>query len=198
VEPTVLVLLSDKRSGSTILQQELCKHPGVGHAVYSPHTYCETQHWLKAGSLLDMPRQCYYGHGVYPTYKNPAVARKYMVDFLQGNDIDLGESATNQQLVFDGWEQLCRKYACPVFFEKSPQHLAQWAALSLLLEWMESTQFKVRIIGLVRNPLSVLYSAYELFHSLPEERQYGWADIYRNLLAFQAMTPPEYFHLVRY
>ncbi|MBW2663789.1 MAG: sulfotransferase, partial [Deltaproteobacteria bacterium] len=83
-------------------------------------------------------------------------------------------------------------------FEKSPQYLAQWAALSLMLQWIENTDYQVKIIGLVRNPMSVLYSAYERFFTPPEKRQFGWAQIYRNLLSFKAMVGKDKFHLVRY
>jgi len=39
MNPTVVILLSDKRSGSTMFQEELCKHPDVRHVDYTPHTY---------------------------------------------------------------------------------------------------------------------------------------------------------------
>lgn len=198
MQPTVVLLLSDKRSGSTILQQELCKHAGVKQVDYSPHTYEETQHWLKGAALLDMPGRLYYGHKVYPTYKNKAVARTYLVDEIKSNLPDFNCDISDRDLVFQGWEALCRKYAQPVFFEKSPQHIAQWAALSLMLEWIKTTEFRVKVVGLVRNPLSVLYSAEELFLSNPEVRQFGWMDMYHNLIVFREMIPSDKFHLVRY
>ena len=61
---TVVILLSDKRSGSTMLQDELCKHSDIQHVAYSPPTYFETHHWLKAAVLLGMPAKTYYGHRV--------------------------------------------------------------------------------------------------------------------------------------
>ncbi len=198
VGKTVVLLLSDKRSGSTIVQNELSKHSLVQHVDYSPHTYFETQHWLKGASLLEMPEQTWYGHKVYGTYKSKTTARTYLVDELVGNQIDITDLDSDRKLVFEGWERLCQKYATPVFFEKSPQYLAQWACLSLILEWIQTTKINVKIIGLVRNPLSVMYSADELFHTAPAVRQFGWADMYRNFLAFREMVLPEQFLTVRY
>ena len=57
---------------------------------------------------------------------------------------------------------------------------------------------EVKIIGLVRNPLAVQYSAHELFSSDAERRQFGWLNIQRNLLSIQSMLPPDMFKLVRY
>ena len=58
-----------------------------------------------------------------------------------------------------------------------------------MLEWIQRTDFRVRVIGLVRNPHGVLASASKLFLSEGERRQFGWADMHRNLLAFREMLP---------
>jgi hypothetical protein len=68
----------------------------------------------------------------------------------------------------------------------------------MLLEWIEKTDYDVKVIGLVRNPLSVLYSAQKLFHTDPEKRQYGWIAIQENLLRIKAKIPAEDFMLCRY
>ena len=195
---TVVILLSDKRSGSTMLQNELSKHPDIQHVAYSPHTYFETHHWLKAAVLLGMPAETFYGHRVYPGYGSKKNARTYLIDCVKRNVPDFHVPACDRELVFRGWEALCDRFAKPVFFEKSPQHVAQWAALSLMLEWIQQTEFQVRVIGLVRNPHGVLASASKLFLSDGERRQFGWADMHRNLLAFRDMLPHGSFHLVRY
>lgn len=195
---TVVILLSDKRSGSTMVQEELCKHPDIRHVAYSPHTYFETLHWLKAAVVLDMPAQTFYGHRVYPSFRSKKVAYTYLVDGVKKNVPDFEIPSSDRELVFRGWEALCEKFATPVFFEKSPHHLAQWAALSLMLDWIRHTDFRVRVIGLVRNPHGVLASAGRLFLRDAEERQFGWADMYRNLLVFKEMLPHSAFHLIRY
>lgn len=196
--PTVVVLLSDKRSGSTILQDELCRHAGIRHVETSPHTYFETHHWLKAAVILNRPARLFSGGKVYEGYGSRANARAYMLELLQRNVPGYADPGDDTALVYDGWEALCRQMARPVFFEKSPQVLAHWAALDLFLDWAGRTGMTVKVIGLVRNPLAVQYSAQELFSSDPEARQLGWLDIQKNLLAVRALLPAEQFRLVRY
>lgn len=196
--PTAVILLSDKRSGSTMLQDELCKHSGIRHVDYSPHTYFETHHWLKASVVLNRPDALYSGFKQYPGYGSRENARTYLIDTLKGNMPDYEPPESDEELIFDGWDALCQTFAEPVFFEKSPQILAEWCALSLLMEWTRRTDMDVKIIGLVRNPLAVQYSAHELFSTDAEKRQFGWLNIQRNLLSIQSMLPPETFKLVRY
>lgn len=195
---TVVVLLSDKRSGSTILQDELCRHADIRHVAYSPHTYFETHHWLKAAVVLNRPARFFSGGKVYDGYGSRLNARAYMLDLLQRNLQNYTDPGDDQTLVYQGWETLCSEMAQPVFFEKSPQLLAHWAALDLFLDWVSCTTHTVKVIGLVRNPFAVQYSAQELFSSDPEVRQLGWLDIQKNLLAIRALLPEEHFCLVRY
>ena len=196
--PTVVVLLSDKRSGSTMVQEELCRHSAIRHVAYSPHTNFETHHWLKAAVVLRRPQALYSGGRTYGGYGSRRNARTYLVDTLKGNIPGYVPPQDDRTLVFQGWEALCRQYAEPIFFEKSPQVLAHWAALGLFLDWVERTEMNVRVIGLVRNPLAVQYSALEIFSTEPEVRQFGWLEIQRNLMAVRALLPAEMFKLVRY
>ena len=195
---TVTILLSDKRSGSTLLEQELCKHSAIAHISYTPHTYNETHYWLKAACLLADSAQQYNG-GVRPaSYGSRAEIRKSMLNFLHHNVPGFVAPDDDRALVFNGWEALCDQFANPVFFEKSPQHPHQWVALELLLSWIRTTDYRVRVIGLVRNPMSVMYSALELFHTDPQKRQIGWAHAYENILRFGELLETAQFHFVRY
>jgi hypothetical protein len=195
---TVVILLSDKRSGSTMFQRELCKHPDIQTVAYSPHSYLETHHWLKGAVLLGMAPETFIGGKVYAGYGSRANARTYLMDCVKQNVPEFQIPKDDRALVFEGWEALCNQYAQPVFFEKSPQILSQWAALSLLLEWMHQTNFKVKIIGLTRNPLSVQYSAFELFNTNPADRQYAWLEGQKNMLALRSLLPAGDFFSVRY
>ena len=195
---TVVILLSDKRSGSTILQEEICRHGDIRHVDTSPHTYFETHHWLKAAVILARPPALFSGGGIYSGYGSAANARAYMRTTLETNIPGYVCPDNDEAMVFEGWERLCRHFATPVFFEKSPQILAHWAALDLLHEWMARTELSVKIIGLVRNPLAVQYSAQELFMTEPEARQFGWLEIQKNLLSFSSMLPRSQFHMLRY
>lgn len=195
---TVVLLLSDKRSGSTMFGRELCRHPDVQTVAYSPHRYLESHHWLKAAVMSRMAGEAFGGQGVYGGYGTRANARAYMIDQIMGNLPDFAVPESDHDLIFEGWEALCTRFAQPVFFEKSPQLLGQWAALSLLLTWMARTSFRVKLIGLTRNPIAVQYSAFELFHTDPEHRQFGWLEAQKNLHVMRSMIAPEDFYHVRY
>ena len=67
-----------------------------------------------------------------------------------------------------------------------------------MLQWINQTDYQVKVIGLVRNPLSVLYSAQNLFHTDPQKRQYYWLETYKNLLRFQQQISPDNFLMCRY
>ncbi len=189
MKPTVVILLSDKRSGSTQFERELCRHRDVQHASYCAHSYNETHHWLKSAVVLDMPGRHFADGHRYKGYGGKKGARALLVNQLRGNLPDFTLPEDDRRLVFEGWEAMCREFAGPVFFEKSPQHLAHWSALSLMLEWAQETDFDVKFIGLVRNPAAVLHSAWELFGTPPQARQDGWVSIHQNLLAFRSMIP---------
>ncbi len=195
---TVVILLSDKRSGSTMIQDELCRHSSIHHVVDSPHTYFETHHWLKSAVVLKRPASLFAGARIYEGYGSRENARSYILETLQMNISDYQPPESDESLVFDGWEALCRHFAKPVFFEKSPQILSQWSAINLLLEWLAQTELDVKIIGLVRNPMAVQFSAQELFSTAPERRQFAWLEAHKNLLALKSMLPPDQFELIRY
>lgn len=195
---TVVILLSDKRSGSTMFQRELCKHPDVQTVSYSPHTYLETHHWLKAAVMLGVPPELFSEGKVYKGYGSRQNARTYMEDCIHKNVPDFEIPTQDKELIFKGWEALCSRFSQPVFFEKSPQFLAHWGCLELLLNWIEQTDYQIKVIGLVRNPLAVLYSAQALFHTEPSKRQYGWVEIHENLFKFKSRISADQFLLCRY
>ncbi len=195
---TVVFLLSDKRSGSTFLENELVAHPQIQNVDYTSHTYNETHYWLKAAQLLGMPESLFSGHRYSRSYGGGEQIRKSLVAGIQGNVAHFEPSDDDKEMVFQGWEALCEKFADPVFIEKSPQHAHHWAALELILQWAEQTHHKAKIIALVRNPMSVMYSAFKLFHTPPEQRQYGWFEAYNNLLLMERLRGDCDFHWVRY
>ncbi len=192
MKKTIVILLSDKRSGSTMFQEVLCQHPEIQTVAYSPHTYLETHHWLKAAVLLK-PNTC-----KYTGYGSKQNARTYLIDCVKRNVSEFKIPDNDTDLVCEGWNALCNQFAKPVFFEKSPQYLGQPASIDLLLEWIEKTEYTVKVIGLTRNPLSVQYSAWKLFHRDPGDRQYGWADIQRTLLSAEKRLKKDQFLNLRY
>ena len=68
----------------------------------------------------------------------------------------------------------------------------------MILQWAESTEFTIRFIGLVRNPMAVMYSALELFSTNPIKRQFAWGHCYRNLLAMMDIVGKDRFNFIRY
>jgi len=182
-----------------MFQNAMCAHPKVQTVNYTPHTYLETHHWLKGAILLGVHPYLFANGKTCKNYGSRKNARIYLEDELIKNLPNYKIPKDDKDLVFEGWEALCDRFAKPVFFEKSPQHLAHWAALTLLLEWIQKTKkYKVKIIGLVRNPLAVQYSAFKLFRTLPNKRQYDWLNTHKNLLAFKKLLNEEQFQLIRY
>jgi len=198
MKPTVVILLSDKRSGSTMFEKELCTHPGINHVAYTPHSYNETHYWLMAACLLGSSRRLFYGHQHYKNYGSRQRVRRLLIQCVQGNIPDFRIPEDDRKLIFEGWQRLCDTYAHPVFFEKSPQHPHHWAALDLMLKWMELTEVQVRFIALIRNPMAVMYSAQKLFMTEPSERQFGWACAYRNMMTMNELVGGDHFLWVRY
>ena len=80
----VIILLSDKRSGSTIFEEELCKHPDINHVVYTPHSYNETHYWLMAACMLGSPEQLFHGHRRHRSYGSSQQARRLLIDCIRG------------------------------------------------------------------------------------------------------------------
>ena len=181
-----------------MIQEMMSLHSKVSIVSYSPHTFKETHHWLKASVILNSDKRLFYESKIYSGYGNKSNARILVKSFLEKNIKNYDISSDDKKIIFDGWEALCDKFAKPVFFEKSPQYLNEWAALSLILEWMSKTNFDVKIIGLVRNPVGVINSAKKLFGSKPKVRQYRWLNTYKNLIVFKSLIKENQFKLVKY
>lgn len=189
-----VLLLSDKSSGSTALQYELLRHPSVKAVGYTMHNDHETLFWVKAAVLLGQ-EPVDFVEGRLPV--RVAEARRDLLALLRENVPGWTPPPHDEDLVFDGWRALCETHA-PVFFEKSPHHLNSWAATSLLLRYALTTDHDVRVIGLVRNPLAVLYSAWTRWLTPPRQRQAYWLRTYRNLLAVEALLGSDRVRMVRY
>jgi len=198
LKDTVVILLSDKRSGSTWFETELCSHSEVQHLHFTPHAYHESHYWVKAACMLTPNGKKFSGNVSPYHYGYPAAARKSVIRTVRGNVSEFVAPMEAEQLIFEGWEALCRQFAQPVFFEKSPQHPHHWAAMELMLKWMQRTRYRVRFIGLVRNPMAMLYSAAKLFYTDPEKRQHDWLLANQNILKLARLVGDDRFLQVRY
>ncbi|MEM8501979.1 MAG: sulfotransferase [Cyanobacteria bacterium P01_D01_bin.1] len=175
----VVIILSHKSSGSSALQRLLLRPGTVNCIRETRHFQNESLYWTKAASVLNLPQQNMLGSEVpIPSQK----ARHDLIELLSSNLPNYKIPTDDTSLVFDGWRQLCYKYG-PVFLEKSPHHLLQWSALELLLESMNqlSREIDFLLVGLVRNPMDMLYSAFRRWKTPPEALQYEWMAAYNNL-----------------
>lgn len=192
---TCVVILSDKSSGSSILQSELRAHPLINGVSRTPHQEGETLYWNKAVALLGGRQERMLDSTALPM--STAEARRAIVQLCTDNLADFPTPADDHDLVFRGWRALVLA-GRPVFLEKSPHHLHYRAALDLLLEAEQSSpDFAYRYIGLVRDPVDTLHSMWSRWRVPPDPRQKEWVRAYRNLADFQARSS-ENFRLVRY
>jgi hypothetical protein len=180
--PICVVILSCKSSGSSVLQDLLCKYAGARHVAHTRHAQHETLYWTKAASILGRTQFRVPGSEV------PIPPRKALHEtcsLLTANLPHFVPPEDSRELIFGGWHQLCHRFG-PVFVEKSPHHLHQWAALDLLLEAVRlSTETDFRFVGLVRNPMDVLYSMWRRWRIDPMCFQHHWRRAYENLLRFE-------------
>jgi hypothetical protein len=115
-------------------------------------------------------------------------AKNDLIKILIENIESYSAPEDEEELIFEGWSRLCWEYS-PVFIEKSPHHLFQWSALELMARCAnELSEVDFQFVGIVRNPMDVLYSAYGRWGTPPELAQYEWLESYLNLLRFQELV----------
>lgn len=184
--PKCIILLSDKSSGSSALQQEFARHPEVRYVARTPHNEHETLYWIKAVALLGLPQADMRYSRVVP-YES-SEARRALLHLITSNAPAFESPRDDEALVFRGWRALCEAHAS-VFFEKSPHHLHQWPALELMARGVdELPDVRFYFIGLVRNPMDTLYSMWSRWRYVPEKRQHEWVRAYSNLLRFRSLA----------
>ncbi|MFK8182183.1 MAG: sulfotransferase [Phormidesmis sp.] len=174
-----ILILSNKSSGSSALQRLLAQAADLKCVEKTRHFQNESLYWTKAASVLGLPQVDMLDSEV------PIPAEKAKADLtalLQENLPNYHSPDDNQTLIVDGWRQLCEQYQ-PIFLEKSPHHLLQSSALSLIVDCMEKLEGQIDflLIGLVRNPMDVMYSAFRRWKTPPEKLQYEWLMAYENL-----------------
>lgn len=189
-----MIILSSKSSGSSALQNLLAELPQVNTITKTRHNKKETLFWTKAASILSLPQINMLDSEVPIAQKR---ARAELIDLLRENLKSYTPPIDDEELIFDGWRLLCHQYS-PIFLEKSPHHLHQWSALELIARSMEVlSEIEFLAIGLVRNPMDMLYSGWQRWKFVPEKHQYEWYVAYRNLLRFQSLIG-EKLVIVRY
>lgn len=189
-----ITILSTKSSGSSALQYLLADTLNAQHVTKSRHGRHETLYWTKAASILGLP-QINMKNSEVPI--GQAQARDELRQLLRDN---LGMSSplsNDDELIFNGFRLLCEKYG-PLFIEKSPHHLHQWAALELLLSGIKRfPEINFLFIGLIRNPMDTLYSMWQRWRNDPELHQAEWVLAYKNLQKYSVLVKEKLF-VVRY
>lgn len=179
-----VVILSEKSSGSTACQNLLAQSANVRHIRKTRHFAHETLYWTKAASVLGMPQIDMVDSEV-PI--EPEKARRDLIALLQDNLDDYTPPSNDEQMIMQGWRDLCRQHA-PVFLEKSPHHLCQWSSLELMMKCAQKfDDVMFLFVGLVRNPMDTIYSQYTRWGTNPEKLQHQWHTAYRNLLKLKQM-----------
>jgi hypothetical protein len=194
MEAKCIIILSTKSSGSSACQRFLSMTGTVRHAESTGHYANETLYWTKAASILGLPQVDILASEV-PIDRSRAKAS--LVRLLEDNLGSYASPQNDETLIFDGWRRLCLHYA-PVFLEKSPHHLIQWSNLELIQRAIALIpEVRFHIIGLIRNPMDTLYSAWSRWRIDPEKNQYQWLLAYENLLRFKQFLG-EQVNIVRY
>ncbi|MDJ0953318.1 MAG: sulfotransferase [Acidimicrobiia bacterium] len=195
MNPTSALILSDKSSGSSVLQRELARHSAVSIMRKPQHQEDETLYWSKAAAVLGLDQPPMIDSTILPMERE--VALDSMETLLADNLPEPIPAPQSRSEIFSAWEQLAVEYG-PVFLEKSPHHLHNVAVLQLLLAAQDATpDVDFRFIGLVRNPVDTMYSMWTRWRTPPEAREGEWCRAYSNLqwLSEQA---PEHTHVIRY
>ena len=174
-----IIVLSEKSSGSSALQNLLSMHTDIKHVEKTRHYENETLYWTKAASALGMSQENMLSSEVpIPTKK----AKKDIEDILKDNLRNNPPlEVFDENFIFKGWQLLCEHYA-PIFFEKSPHHLLQWSSIELIIKAANKIKnVDFLVVGLVRNPMDVIYSHYKRWGIDPDRMQNQWVKSYSNL-----------------
>jgi Sulfotransferase family len=189
-----LVILSHKSCGSSACLRLLASISGVRTIAHSRHYQNESLYWTKAASILARPQLRMHASEV-PIPRR--IAKQDLLALLRANAPAFDPPQDEEALVFEGWRALCLAHE-PVFVEKSPHHLYQRSCLDLMEEaTTRLTDVQFHFLGLIRNPMDVVYSQWRRWRSLPERVQEEWVIAYRNLQEFKARMGA-HVTLVRY
>lgn len=173
-----IILLSEKSSGSSIVQKFVTKYTDAKLLPNTRHYENETLYWTKAASLLGLDQHDMVDSEVPLSREH---GKSELIKLLRDNLPGYTPPEDDKELVHEGWSMLCKQYS-PVLFEKSPHHLCQRAALDLICEQIKRDRDnEYLIVGLVRNPMDTIYSQYDRWCSPPALVESQWLKAYSNL-----------------
>lgn len=181
------MILSDKSSGSSILQNVLAEDD-IFKKLNPGKFYDESKYWIYAVAILknDLQPPMRYSYEFPISRKKALEALNNLmkcsrIKFYFNNNTSLND-------IFLAWQKLCERHK-PIFLEKSPHHLHSWEALNLIIKFMNKVNnVEMKFIGLIRNPMDTLYSMWKRWYAIPELAQYEWLRAYKNLLKFKSIV----------
>jgi hypothetical protein len=187
LKPVVIILLASKSSGSSAFQKYVQVNYGANLLEQTPHHENETLFWTKAASVLGL--QQYAMHRSQVPYSE-ANAKQQLQDLLSSNGIELKFTKWSEEEIMATFRQLVLKNG-PVFFEKSPHHLFNYSNLDLIFKFKDhyADELDVHVVGLIRNPLSTIYSAWKRWHFNCVAFELEWHKSYQNLQAVKRGLP---------
>ena len=181
-----IVILSDKSSGSSILQNVLGRHPNVSRICENRFNY-ESKYWAYSTAILGLPQPVMEYSHEFPVKKSKAIKSINDLFRTAGIVYQFGKSPSKID-VFRGWTLLSKKHS-PIFLEKSPHHLHYWDSLQLMNEYrLSMNATPIKFIGLIRNPMDTLFSMWQRWYAIPNRRQYEWLRAYENMLEFKSIV----------
>jgi hypothetical protein len=182
-------ILSEKSSGSSYLHRAMNTCFANLTTPHTRHFENETLFWTKAASLLGLPQADMLASEV-PFSREQA--RVELEEFLTANLNKDMSCYSDEALIFDGWYELIQCFG-PVFIEKSPHHLLQRSALSLMKEFKDRYTGKVRVsfVVLLRDPLAVISSHLRRWQVKPSQYQIQWRQAYANIEFLDDMLATE-------
>jgi len=181
------MILSDKSSGSSILQK-LLADTGYFKKNNPNKFHDESKFWLYALAILDNKSQPSMNYSYeFPANVNEAVFA--LNKLMQNSEINIiFNNNSNKETFFEAWIKLCEKNN-PIFIEKSPHHLHSWQVLKLIFEFMEKNPLQdMRFVGLIRNPMDTLYSMWKRWYAIPAIAEKSWVKAYENLIKFKEIA----------
>lgn len=175
------IILSTKSSGSSALQQFLVSNFGFEMTEKTPHHENETLYWAKAAAVLGLHQQKMHRSNIPYSRTEALEALSHFAKANQIGDIK-AENATKAH-IFELYYNLVAQHK-PCFVEKSPHHLYNQSDLDLIREFIElySDKIDFKIIGLVRHPLSMIYSGWDRWKNDCKQFEQEWFISNQNLL----------------
>jgi hypothetical protein len=170
------------------LQRRVQDLAGARAVRWTRHYENETLYWTKAASILGLPQHRPPGSEV-PLSKGRALSDLEI--FFEKNCPAVQGPFTSREALYHGWDRLSEEFG-PVFVDKTPHYLYQPAVIELMEHYADTTKAAdVAFLGLVRNPMAFIYSAWRRWGVPPEAEEVLWRNANQSLLELAQRRPQQ-------